>query len=559
MIREVRLRYFKQFEEQTFDLSDHLVLAGPNNSGKTTLLQAIVVWSMALRRWTAERKPEAKGRIRRGVPITRKDFSAIPLREMNLLWTNRSTGLKKDEGRPGYPRPMEVEIRSDDGWKVCFEFRYQSAEQVYVRPLESDLDSVSLAAESVAVVHVPPFSGIGVQETRYDRPYQDLLIGQGKPGDVLRNLLLEIHADDDKSAWNELVERVVEVFGYHLLAPEYEGRPFIVCEYVAERGAASDKNVRVPLDISSAGSGFHQVLMLLAFFYARESTVLLLDEPDAHLHVILQKQIYDLLRSVASKRRCQLIVATHAEVLIDSTSPNLILSFYRAPHRLVSNTERDQVREALKRLPATDLLLAENARSVLYVESESDFNLLRAWAGVLSHKAKRWFDETPFWHANRGRDPKEARGHYFALKGVRPEISGVLLLDGDNRGLPEDEMHAESLRVLRWRRYEAESYLVNPAMLLRFLEASCLPLMIEPARRFLVDQLPPAIARAPLDDHPFFDVSPVSKDLLPQFFAHAGVRITKPEYYLVAEQMRPEEIPAEVVQKLDQICEAFGL
>lgn len=38
------------------------------------------------------------------------------------------------------------------------------------------------------MVYVPPFSGIGVQETRYDRPYQDMLIGQGKAGDIMRNL-----------------------------------------------------------------------------------------------------------------------------------------------------------------------------------------------------------------------------------------------------------------------------------------------------------------------------------------------------------------------------------
>jgi predicted ATP-binding protein involved in virulence len=48
MIRRVSLRYFKTFEKQDFDLNDHIILAGPNNSGKTTLLQAIVVWALAL-------------------------------------------------------------------------------------------------------------------------------------------------------------------------------------------------------------------------------------------------------------------------------------------------------------------------------------------------------------------------------------------------------------------------------------------------------------------------------------------------------------------------------
>ena len=52
-------------------------------------------------------------------------------------------------------------------------------------------------AGDMNVVHVPPFSGIGAEETRYDKPYQDLLIGQGKPGDILRNLLMEVQSRDD--------------------------------------------------------------------------------------------------------------------------------------------------------------------------------------------------------------------------------------------------------------------------------------------------------------------------------------------------------------------------
>jgi predicted ATP-dependent endonuclease of OLD family len=43
--------------------------------------------------------------------------------------------------------------------------------------------------------------------------------------------------------------------------------------------------------------------------------VLLLDEPDAHLHVILQRQVYDLLRKVAQARRCHLLISTHSEVI----------------------------------------------------------------------------------------------------------------------------------------------------------------------------------------------------------------------------------------------------
>ena len=48
MIRTVRIRGFKRFGEAVFHLPGHVVLAGPNNTGKTTVLQAIASWSLAL-------------------------------------------------------------------------------------------------------------------------------------------------------------------------------------------------------------------------------------------------------------------------------------------------------------------------------------------------------------------------------------------------------------------------------------------------------------------------------------------------------------------------------
>lgn len=313
------------------------------------------------------------------------------------------------------------------------------------------------------------------------------------------------------------------------------------------------------LDIASAGSGFHQVLLLLAFFYARPASVLLLDEPDAHLHVILQKQIYDRLRSIAAKRKCQLIIATHSEILIDGTSPDQVLSFYRKPHLLLDDTERDQVREAIKRLPAVDLMLADQSPAVLYLEGESDFNLLRAWANVLDHPTSEWFERRPFWHTNQGRNPAEAKGHFFAIRAIREDLGGLLLLDGDNRGLPDRELRADGLVIERWSRYEAENYLIHPEALIRFVRQRVGPLFADAADKYLRDEMPPAAYRDPLSDHDYLTNTAASKSLLPGLFAAASDKLRKPEYYLIAEQMHPDEIHPEVKQKLDTIAEAFGL
>lgn len=564
MIKRVKVRHFKQFDDHTFDLSENIILAGPNNSGKSTLLQAIAVWNLALQKWLAKRA-SSKAKQRTGVSVTRKDFTAIPLREMSLLWTNTSTALKKEELKEGQklgtPRVMSITLEGEnagDKWELTFEFHYQTSETIFVKPSAEHLDSLPKNAQGFGVVHVPPFSGIGAEETEYKREYQDLLIGQGKPGDIVRNLLAEVHAQEDKSPWDALCAHVEQLFNFRLLPPEYEGKPFILCEYLPGIPKGKGMNGLPRLDIASAGSGFHQILMLLAFFYGRPASILLLDEPDAHLHVVLQDQIYQKLRSIAFEKRCQLIIATHSEVLLDATSPERILSFYGRPHPLLADTERDQVREALKRLSAMDMLLAEEAAGVLYVEGETDFNLLRTWAEVLRHPLLEWFSDSPLWRDNRGRNPKEARAHFFALRAIKLNVKGYLLLDGDNRNLPERELSGDGFAIGRWIRYEAESYLVHPEALLRFVEKE-LPLFVEAARKYLHDELPGAVFRDPMGDHDYLNNTPASKALLPGFLKAAGIDLPKSEYFEIAKLMRPDEVAPEVKQKLDDIAKVIEL
>ena len=294
---------------------------------------------------------------------------------------------------------------------------------------------------------------------------------------------------------------------------------------------------------------------MLSFFYARPASVLLLDEPDAHQHVILQQQIYEKLRSVAARRACQLIVATHSPVILDSTAPSRVVSFLGKPHRLVKDNERDEVREAMGRLTTLDLLLAEQGRTVLYCEGDSDFNILQALAKVLDHRAKAFFAH-PFFHRNGGRNPREAKAHLFALRAIRLGIPGLLLLDGDNRKLGDQELIAEGLKIVRWRRYEIENYLLVPDAIRRMFEPTLFdPNAAERAIDYLRTQMPGSFFANPLSDETEAAVEvPASKKLLPQMFAAAGRKLEKGEFYLIAERMAPAEVHPDVVHVLDQIA-----
>ena len=290
MIRTVRIRGFKRFREVEFRLPGHVVLAGPNNTGKTTMLQAVASWAFALRRWREVNGSDLRWEHRdvpqgmrmadmrplplpyRRAPVTRQAFSAVPLGNFDLLWSNR----KYERGSR-----IEIELQHDAGWSVAMEFIADSTEQIYVRP-SAKVPSEALHTLDLRVVFVPPMTGMGIDEPVFQSAKIEQLLGLGRPGEVVRNLLSEAHGDE--SAWSALQASIKKLFDYELLPPDTSGAHIRV-EY---RTSAIGR----PLDIASAGSGFQQVLMLLAFLNTRENAVLLLDEPDAHLHVILQDAIY---------------------------------------------------------------------------------------------------------------------------------------------------------------------------------------------------------------------------------------------------------------------------
>ena len=550
MIRRVTIRRFKRFGEQAFELAEAMVLAGPNNAGKSTLLQAIATWKMGLDRWIAQR---GGGRAvkRSGVAITRADFTAVPLREMNLLWEGRKvTGPR---GMSGTRRLIEivVEGRTDEAdWTCGIEFQYSNPEVVHARPQGAkNLDPAAIrafppsAAQALDIVHVPPLAGIERDEPRRDRGMQDLLVGQGRPGEILRNLLWEI-AEHNPADWQTLAAHIRALFQIEVLKPSYTpAQPYIVCEY---REPGRDR----PLDLSNAGSGTLQVLLLLAFLYARPAAVIMLDEPDAHQHVILQRQVYDLIRKVARQRGGQVLIATHSEVVLDATEPTRVLGFFGAsPRPLVSSTQRDQLREALKRLTTTDLLLGREVGAVLYVEGETDERILGEWARILDHPARHFFAR-PYVRWLGGRSLRGAREHFFALQAAFPGLSALCLLDGDNRDEPDGEISRAGLKVLRWRRYEIENYLLQPAAIERFVN---FPLAVVEA---FWRQVPRGTDL--FGDHVSLVRVKASDEFLVPLLAEVGQPTPKRELYLLAATMRPDEIHPEVVEKLDRVATLCG-
>lgn len=123
MIEKLTIRNFKRFESVTFDIPHHVVLAGPNNCGKTTALQAISAWVLAFDRW---KQLHDFGKHKGGygyAPISRPMFYSVPLRNFDALWSSRK-----------YEGTIEIELKSRAGWAITMELHADSTEQIYARP-----------------------------------------------------------------------------------------------------------------------------------------------------------------------------------------------------------------------------------------------------------------------------------------------------------------------------------------------------------------------------------------------------------------------------------------
>lgn len=556
MIHTVRIRGFKRFGEVTLRLPGHVVLAGPNDTGKTTVLQAIASWALAMRRWR-ELDDFNPGKGYSHAPIARQAFTAVPLRRFDLLWANRTY----DAGTQ-----VEIELGHGDGWSVTMEFIADSTEQIYVRPA-ADASPETLRGLDLDVVLVPPMTGIGTEEPVFQPPKIEQLLGLGRPGEVLRNLLAA--ARRDEPAWDALQASMAKLFGYELLPPDTSGA-HIRAEYRAAKAAGA---ARPDLDIASGGSGFQQVLMLLAFLNTRPGAVLLLDEPDAHLHVILQDAIYHELRAAAARQGSQLVVATHSEVVINAVEPRELQVMLDGPRAIADAAERSRLISALRVLSNTDVMHARETRGVLYVEDRTDIGILRSWAARLGHRAESLLKTEVMWKPAvfQAREPGvggagiRAREHFEALRLVCDDLPGLELVDGDaHQGMQGGETAGAGLQRLRWRRHEVENYLLHPDALARFVESMAGPDSAGPRVDGMLAHMrrefPPAVIEDPLGNHDFLDAVRARTQILPPLMEAAGIHdLPCTRYHEIAQAMLPGEIHPEVVEKLDAICLAFGV
>ena len=463
MLTKLICRNFKNFGEVEVELGNPVVFIGPNNSGKTTALQALALWERALRQWNENRKGKTNPEKRSGVAINRFDLISVPVSSARLLW--RDLKIRDVERVDGKQRTQNVRIdiivegvTDGKNWQCGFEFDYANQESFYCRPLRvSETDEkgpkrmpVPDEAEKLSIAFLSPMSGLASNETRLDHGAINVRIGEGRTAEVLRNLCYQISLDEKK--WEELREKISNLFGVQLDKPDY----------VPERGEITmsyreKSNVR--LDLSSSGRGLQQTLLLLAYVMANPGSVLLLDEPDAHLEILRQRQIYQVLTELAREHGSQIVAASHSEVILrEAADRDMVIAFLGAPHRI--DDRGSQLLKSLRTISSDQYYQAQQMGWVLYLEGSTDLAILRAFAEKLSHDAISTL-ERPYVHYVSNQ-PTEARKHFYGLREAKPDLVGFCLFDR----IPDELQKRPELMEYAWQKREIENYIVSSKQVL---------------------------------------------------------------------------------------------
>ena len=459
MITKLEIINFKRIEKQSYSFTNFDLLVGPNNSGKSTILQALAIWQFCV-----DEFHRAKRYGKSGMQIVLPNFTALPVPEFNLLWTEKRD--RKYPVRSGKKRQEYILIGISVNWRghngqdntFGIKLRYNSPQAVYAIPAEGwkVFHQYEKEGKLPRVAYVPPFSGLEPIEEWKDTSILRKQVGKGQPGSILRNLLLLVIKKEEKEQekdWREISSIVQRWFSIKLEKPKYEQGvdTQIKCEY-------KDKNRNY--DIIAGGSGFHQTLTLLAFLYGYKPTTILLDEPDAHLHVNLQREILDYFRKMSGDRNIQFLIATHAEELIKGVDANRVVSLLQ--HEPIRESSKPDILGAMADVSNLEINQLRSLPYIVYIEGDTDERILRAWARTLgfeAHIGKLYF--RPMRGGNKDEMKKDADKHFRSVQQVISKVKRLMIFDYDTEKTTFHPKETNEV-LFEWKRKNIENYLLVP-------------------------------------------------------------------------------------------------
>ncbi|UMY16782.1 AAA family ATPase [Methylobacterium organophilum] len=366
-LESITVRGFKATREATIPLDRVTILVGPNGCGKSSVLQAIH-WAARAASYVLPKNTKEM------VSFERLDY--VPSSEP--LSTLHKGELKSD----ATSTPVEIVFshRPVSGEAVSTTIRIRAARNrggitaymdggTAVTPYKQRFQFIT--------AYIPGLAGLSEKESILAQPTLRRQAASGDAGGVLRNILLNLRSrrvgESDEtqgiyrlSRLNQMVQQVHPGIQVDVAFDERED--YHISATIRTNGFAGQSR---PLE--TAATGVLQVVQIFAYLILFEPKVMLIDEPDAHLHPDKQERLIEALERAAPEFDTQIILTTHSPHIVRAASPAAKLVWMKDG---VVETKDD---EAIRRLLGWGGL---DKGALFFVEDEDDKPLralLRQW------------------------------------------------------------------------------------------------------------------------------------------------------------------------------------
>jgi AAA15 family ATPase/GTPase len=535
----IELSNFKKFNEINVDLNEKglTLISGVNNSGKTSLLHALAVWEYAkillINYRGNESLLEDYDVDKKGLGIAPESFSPISIPSLKYLWKDQRTN-------GSYQLKIKVGWKGTDNRNLYLEIAYTlNGNNFAIKKSDSNL---SVDDKIPTIAYLPPFGGMNENESLLSKADRRKLIGKGQAGSVIRNLLLDLHeahektietkknelfpnrqrlnqADQDRlkeisTEWRQLKSILAEVFHVHLYVHDFDSQfhNFIsvdVLDLVKNHETQiKERNNSSKRDLMVEGSGFLQWLSVFALALDKSNDVLLLDEPDAHLHSSLQSLLMEKLENICEENSKQILMVSHSSELIKAIDYQKVLHVENSKAEyLKNNEEKVLVLEGLgsKYFPLLDSMIEH--KKVLLVENASDTRTLKV---LCEKQGKEWPRNLVEWVTNKKH--KERKTLIIELNQKITQETGSHItayslrdLDDNNYNTTNARLHDNGqnvqmddsgrntiMRYRTLRRREIENYLIIPEAISRYITGNCrnpdIPKDVDSVRNYLTNE-----------------------------------------------------------------------
>lgn len=346
MITRFRVEKYKALREVDLALTPIHVLIGPNNSGKSSLLQALAAVA-----WSTEREL--------------KDCFGWSWVGAELVWGHDRQSHVTLEAvvDPGcqYRISLSFQGKADDRTVQCVEERWRHNHETPSWRTNKTRTIVSLGAEDVRrddqarqFLELYELLSRGLQGAqlyrwnpdylaqpaalKVDRPFWLHPTGFGLPiclGDLAlknRDRFLALERDL-RQCFPEVESLVLDTVKGHGMARDFRGADYSTGPSEGLDIAIRMKGASVPIPARQLSQGLLATLGYLAVLYQPEPpSLLLVEEPETGIHPSLLKQVVrNLRRLIDGQSRTQVVLSTHSPYLLDEFQPEEVSLCSRLP------------------------------------------------------------------------------------------------------------------------------------------------------------------------------------------------------------------------------------